>query len=339
MLMASMWNSLLGRIVMGVIAIVVVMVVWFALQVDPIFAGRGREEIVSVTSGESFSSIAASLHERGVIASPFALRLESFVLGAPDVEAGTYELRQGSSFATVRSILSQPPNVAVVDADPGLTLHEIAINVLNVRGLKFANQFAADATDSKDPSPYAKGASLEGLVGAGTYLITPSTTPRELARDMVLRFDKEAKALGLTPSTRAGGLDAYQLVTAASIDQKEGYYPENMPKVARVIFNRLALGGPLQMDSTVLYYFGQDGGTVTPAMLQTPTPYNTYLNPGLTPTPICTVSRDSIEAMLHAPKGPWLYFTLINKDGEMAFSTTFAQQLKNEAIGKKHGIS
>jgi UPF0755 protein len=336
--MAFMWNSLLGRIAIALVAIVVVMVVWFALQIDPIFAGRGREVIVSVRPGESFSSIDSTLRKEGVIASPLAFRLESLVLGAPDVDAGTYELRQGSSFATVRSILSQQPNVAVVDAEPGLTLHEIALAVLNVRGLKFANEFAADATASKDPSPYAKGASLEGLVGSGTYLITTSTSPQNLAREMVSRFDKEASALGLTPSTKVNGLDAYQLIIGASIDQKEGYYPEWMPKVARVIYNRLALHGPLQMDSTVLYYFGQDGGPVTPAMLATATPYNTYLNPGLTPTPICTVSKDSLRAMLHAPKGPWLYYTVINKHGKTEFSTTYKQQLKWESVGKRNGI-
>ena len=111
-----------------------------------------------------------------------------------------------------------------------------------------------------------------------------------------------------------------------------------MPQVARVIFNRLERGGPLQMDATVLYYLDMDGGTVTPAMLQSPEPYNTYLNVGLTPTPICTVSKFSIDAVLHAPAGTWLYFTLVNKDGREAFATTFAQQLRNEALAKKQGI-
>src|SRR5277367_1817969 len=243
--MVSMWTRPLGRVLLVVIALIVAGAVWFALQVDPIFEGQGREVIVSVSPGESFGSILSELHAKGVIASPFALRLESVVLGSPDVQQGTYELRQGSSFSTVRSILSNAPNVAVVVAAPGLTLHEIALNVLTVRGL----QFAADATASKISSPYAKGASLEGLIGSGTYLITSSTTPAELARTMVSRFDKQAAALGLTPSTKVEGLDAYQLIVAASIVEKEGYYPENMPQVARVIFNRLALGGPLQMDS------------------------------------------------------------------------------------------
>jgi UPF0755 protein len=338
MLMASMWTKPLGRVILGLIVLFLVVLTWFALQVDPVFAGRGREVIVSVKSGDSFATVAGELHEKGVIASPFALRLESLLLGTPVVRPGAYELRKGSSFATVRSILSHTPNVAVVDAIPGLTLHEVALNVANERGLSFGDRFVDAATNEEAPSPFAKGASLEGLIGARSYLITSSTTPQDLARLMVKDFAKEAAAVGLKPATTVNGLNAYQLVIAASIVQKEGYYPENMPKVARVIFNRLALGGPLQMDSTVLYYFGKDGGAVTPAMLQMPTPYNTYLNPGLTPTPICTVSKDALEAVLHAPKGPWLYFTLINKDGQMAFATTFAQQLKNESIGEKNGI-
>jgi UPF0755 protein len=155
---------------------------------------------------------------------------------------------------------------------------------------------------------------------------------------MVTKFERKATDLGLTPSTELNGLDAYQLITAASIVEKEGYYPSNMPQVARVIYNRLQRGGPLQMDATVLYYLHRDGGAVTPAMLQTPEPYNTYLNLGLTPTPICTVSKFSINAVLHAPAGSWLYFTVINKNGQEAFSTTFAQQLANERKAQSRGI-
>ena len=111
-----------------------------------------------------------------------------------------------------------------------------------------------------------------------------------------------------------------------------------MPKVARVIFNRLKRGGSLQMDSTVLYYLGQDGGKVTPAMLKTKTSYNTYLNSGLTPTPICVVSSSALNAVMHAPAGDWLYFTLVSKDGTEAFASTFAEQLANEYIAYSRGI-
>jgi UPF0755 protein len=321
-----------------VVVVLVVVVGWFALQIDPIFAGKGREVIVTVHTGDSFSTIAGELHAKGVIASTFAFRLESLVLGTPQVQAGSYELRQGSSFAKVRSVLNSAPNVVVVVASPGLTLHEIALSVASDMGPTYATRFVAAATAAATPSTFATSGSLEGLIGAGTYVISPTTTPKQLADKMVRGFEREASSVGLTPTTTISGLNAYQLITAASIVEKEGYYPSNMPKVARVIFNRLARGGPLQMDSTVLYYFKQDGGTVTSAMLATATPYNTYLNAGLTPTPICTVSTFALNAVLHAPAGTWLYFTLINKNGDEAFSTTFAQQLANEKIAHKRGL-
>jgi UPF0755 protein len=336
--MAFMLFKPVGRALLAVLLVVVVAVAWFALQIDPIFAHKSKEVIITVHGGDSFATVASELHAKGVIASPFALRLESLVLGSVDVRAGSYQLRQGSSFSTVRAILSHAPNVDVIDATPGLTLHEIALEVAGERGVDFANTFAKEATSAATPSSFSDGSSLEGLVGAGTYLITSSTTPGELAKRMVARFRREATAVGLTPTSTIDGLHAYQVITAASIVEKEGYYPRNMPKVARVILNRLARGGPLQMDSTVLYYFQQDGGTVTHAMLETPTPYNTYLNVGLTPTPICTVSKDALEAVLHAPKGSWLYFTVIDKHGDEAFATTFAQQLKNEKLAEKRGL-
>ncbi len=235
-------------------------------------------------SGDSIATVAAELHAAGVIASPFAFRVEDLILGTPLIRAGSYELRQGSSFSRVRDVLSAPPNVAVVTVNPGLTLHEVAVDVATVRGASYGDQFVKAATSANAPSPYGANNNLEGLIGSGTYIISPDMSARALVRAMVARFVKQAKADGLTPTTRVNGLDAYQLITAASIVEKEGYYPVNMPKVARVIYNRLARGGPLQMDSTVLYYFGQDGGAPTHAQEETPTPYNTYLNTGLTPT-------------------------------------------------------
>jgi UPF0755 protein len=336
--MAFLLTKPLGRVILAAAVVVIVVVGWFLLQVDPIFAGKGKEVIVTVEQGDSLSSIAGKLHAKGVIASPFAFRIDT-LLGGPVVQPGTYELRQGSSFAQVKSILGNQPNVAAVDVSPGLTVKEVAFLVNGVKGVKYANSFARDAQAKMTSSPYSNGSSLEGLIGAKTYIITPTTTASALAREMVQSFNKEATSVGLTPSTTVDGLDAYQLVTAASIVQKEAYYSRYMGKVARVIYNRLARGGPLQMDSTVLYYLGQDGGTVTPAMLKINTPYNTYLYAGLTPTPICTVSKAALEGVLHAPEGSWLYFDTVNHQGKTLFASTFAQQLKNENIAKKNGMS
>jgi UPF0755 protein len=324
-----------------VLAAVVVLVVlaglWFAWQVHPL-TGAGREVIVTVQSGESVSTLAGELHAQGVIGSPLAFRVDTALFGGLTLTAGSFQIRQNSSFGEVKAIFGTSPNVSVVDVSPGLTMREVAIAIASDAGDTFAEHFLADARALAKTSPFHPNGSLEGLIGAGNYILAPGASPQSLLESMVRRFDTKAAKLGLTSSTTLNGLDAYQLVTAASIVEKEGYYPYNMPKVARVIYNRLQRGGPLQMDATVLYYLHMDGGTVTPTMLQTQEPYNTYLNVGLTPTPICTVSKFSLDAVLHAPKGPWLYFTVINKKGVEAFATTFDQQLANEAIARSRGI-
>jgi UPF0755 protein len=324
-------------VLIGVVVVILIIGVWFFLQADPIFSSRGREVVISVHKGDSLSTVASELQAKGVIASSFAFHVDNIVFGSFVVQPGAYELRQGSSFSHVRSVLRGPAIPEVV-ALPGLTLHEVAIDVAQVKGNRYADKFVKAATAAETPSPYGHGTSLEGLIGDKTYLILPSTTPRDLARDMVDSFDTEAAKAGLTPSTTINGLDPYQLITAASIDVKEGEYEVNMPKVARVIFNRLASGMPLQMDSTVLYALGRDGGSVTSAMEGVQSPYNTYLNTGLTPTPICTVSKAALRAVLNAPKGTWVYFELTNQNGQETFSTTFAQQLAAENLAKSRGL-
>jgi UPF0755 protein len=334
-----MLSKPLGRIIAGLVVVLVVMVGWFALQVDPIFHGKGKNVIVTVNAGESLSSVASALHDKGVIASTLAFQIDTTVFGSFQVQQGSYEIAQGSSFSHVRSIFGTSPNVVAVDVLAGQTLREVAVDlVTDGESNAFGDHFVTAATASNTPTPFQSSGSLEGLIGTGQYIITPEESPARLASMMAKRFVRQAASVGLTPSTTNQGLDAYQLVTAASIVEKEGYYPINMPKVARVIYNRLARGGPLQMDATVLYYLGMDGGTVTPTMLQTQEPYNTYLNTGLTPTPICAVSTIALRATLHPPAGTWLYFTLINEDGQMAFSTTFTQQLKWERYAEKHHI-
>ena len=327
----------LGRVVSGLVVIAVIGFGWFALQAYPL-GGSGREVIVTVHPGDSMASIASELHTKGVISSAFAFRLDTLIFGVPIVLPGSYELKQGASFAQVRSILGTTPNVRVVTVIPGLSFHEVALNVAQDTNNAFAVKFLAVASAAAAASAYHPNGSLEGLIGPGQYLIAPKETPEQLLAAMEKSFQREATRAGLSPTATLNGLNAYQLLTAASIVEKEGYYAFNMPKVARVIYNRLARGSALQMDATVLYYFQRDGGTVTHAMLQTPTPYNTYLNPGLTPTPICTVSATALDAVLHPPAGPWLYFTVVDKKGTEAFSTTFAEQLANERLAATRGI-
>jgi UPF0755 protein len=155
---------------------------------------------------------------------------------------------------------------------------------------------------------------------------------------MVRRFDGVADRVQLATGAAQLGLTPYQVVIAASIVQKEGFVVKNMGSVARVILNRLSKDMPLQMDSTVLYAEGRDGGPVTSKDLAVKSPYNSYLNKGLTPTPICFPSTAALQAALDPPAGSWLYFVVVQSDGTEAFADTFAEQKANEALAQKRGL-
>lgn len=329
--------------VLGAVALVVAVLVgfgaWYELQAHPL-GGPGRHVVVTVSSGESMSSVASALAARGVISSGLAYQLYFTIHGRPTVDAGRYLLRENSTFGAVTGILRSRPNIGTITVEPGITLKEVA-GFYGGLGLPHTTSAAFLAASRAVRSPWepAGSSDLEGLLGTGTYVIYPGERPTTVVTQMVQQFDRQAAAAGATPAAAAGlGITPYQLVTVASIVEKEGYIPANMGRVSRVIYNRLAAGMPLQMDSTILYALGQDGGTVTPQDLQIPSPYNTYLNTGLTPTPTCMPGPDALTAAAHPTPGSWLYFVLITKSGQAAFSTTYSQQLANQALAKQNGV-
>jgi UPF0755 protein len=337
--MVDKMRKLLTKGVATVVVLAVVFVVWFAVQVRPLGGPSAQTGVVSVSSGDTDATIASKLEAAGIISSSIAFRIDLLLQGSIVVQPGSYLIHDGSSYSAIRSILEASPNVVSLDVLPGQTLYEIDQTLAADEGANFAASFQAATQQVAASSPFGHLSSLEGLIGSGEYLILPGSQPSTLAERMAQRFIVQAKSFGLTPSTKVDGHDAYQIITIASIVEKEGYYPSNMPKVARVIYNRLARGGGLQMDATVLYALHLDGGQVTHAMLQLNSPYNTYLSAGLTPTPIATISSFSTRAALHPPAGTWLYFVVIDKSGDEAFSTTFAQQLANERLANSRGLS
>ena len=302
--------------------------------------GPGREVTIEVATGDSFSSVASKLESTGVISSTLALRVFDLFHGAPSPQPGFYTLPANSTFQAVHDVFDAAPNTMALVVPPGFTIKEIEQRVSSMASPQFSDEFRTALSGGSLRSPFepAGSSNLEGLVGSGQYLVPPSMSATQLATALVHRFVVHAAQVGLTPATTRFGLTSYQLATVASVVEKEGYLVENMGRVSRVIENRLAAAMPLQMDSTVLYAIGQDGGAVNSATEQIASPYNTYLHRGLPPTPICTSSQAALDATMHPTVGAWLYFTLIDKTGRMGFSTTFAQQLANERLGQENGV-
>ncbi len=325
-----------------VVALVIVVlggcIGWYEFQANPLGA-EGKKVVFFVHQGDSAGGVIDRLASDGVISSSFAFRLSELIHGTPTVIPGGYLFHQNQSFSTVRAILSGGPDVFTLSVDPGLTLAEVA---KRLSGLPIAlkGSFSKELTSGAVSSPFAPpgSGSLEGSVAPGQYLVVPGERATHLLQEMVGRFTKSADSLDLSAAASSLGVTPAQLLVVASIVQKEGVYQKNMGKVARVIYNRLADGTPLQMDSTVLYSLGQDGGPVTAADLALKTPYNTYLHTGLPPTAICTPSRAALEAAAHPTPGSWLYFVLVSKDGTEQFSDTYAEQLAAEQLAQSRGL-
>ena len=149
---------------------------------------------------------------------------------------------------------------------------------------------------------------------------------------MIVTFNSTAQEIGLETGAAALGLSPEQVVTIASIVQAEGRHVEDLGKIARVIYNRLAAGTPLQMDSTVNYLTGKSDPAASAADLQIDSPYNTYKYPGLPPAPICNPGKAALAAALNPPAGNWFFFVTVNPDtGETKFASTAAEHEANVA--------
>jgi UPF0755 protein len=342
------WAAAILTLAVVVLVLAAIAVGWYRGQEHR--GQAGPAVVVGVPAGASMGTVTDVLARQHVIGSSLAFRINLVLNGTPVVQPGRYRLRRDEDFGSVRAALSSGPDVFPVDVPPGYTVAEVAREVDDVPG-HTSSHFLATVRSGSVPSPWLDPTpglayGMDGLLGTGQYLVLPGETDAELLGHMVERFDATARSVRLSEGADALGMSPYQAITAASIVQKEAISPgdsasataRNAPRVARVVLNRLAQGKPLQVDSTVLYAEGRDGGTVTAGDLALDSPYNTYEHTGLTPTPICFPSRLALTAALHPAPGSWLYFVLTSRDGAETFSDTFAEQKAAEKLAASRGL-
>ncbi|MFD9790042.1 endolytic transglycosylase MltG [Streptomyces sp. NPDC059070] len=184
------------------------------------------------------------------------------------------------------------------------------------------------AADTGLALPAAAGGNPEGYLFPATYPVGSKTTPGGLLAYMVdtanTRFGKDHIEAG----ARRNGMTGYQTVVVASIVQAEADTVADMGKVSRVVYNRLAKGMPLQMDSTLNYALNRSTLTTTHADTRTDSPYNTYQRGGLPPTPIGNPGQQALDAAISPPRGDWLYFVTV-APGDTRFTADYAEQQRN----------
>ncbi|HEX4539683.1 MAG TPA: endolytic transglycosylase MltG [Acidimicrobiales bacterium] len=324
--------------VAGVVVLVAAAAVWIDFQVNPP-GGPGRTVTVNLPAGSSYSAAADILGRNGVIGSPTLFRLYVRIHGAGTVQAGSYALRRDDSYGNVVGALGRGPTADRVTIPSGATLAEVAARVGRLPGHTAAG-FLAAANSGRVRSAFAPPGttSLEGLIQPASYSFNPNADDLTILGQMVRAFDSKANAMGIAQQAAQIKVTPYQALIVASIVEREAKVPLDQGRVAQVVYNRLAKGMPLQLDSTVIYALGGNVTTLTKPDFSIASPYNTYRVPGLPPTPIANPSDASLVAALNPTPGPWLYFVVIAPDGTEAFSTTLAEQNANIALARQRGL-
>ncbi|MER7515369.1 endolytic transglycosylase MltG [Streptomyces sp. NPDC126499] len=178
--------------------------------------------------------------------------------------------------------------------------------------------------------PPAAAGNPEGYLFPATYPVTRATTPEALLRYMVDTARKRFGTPRIAEGARRHGLSVHELVVVASIVQAEADTADDMGKVARVVYNRLAQGMPLQMDSTINYALGRDTVDTTHQDTRIDSPYNTYERRGLPPSPIGNPGEQAMNAAVDPARGDWLYFVTV-RPGDTRFTAGYAEHLENVA--------
>ncbi|MCX5555820.1 endolytic transglycosylase MltG [Streptomyces sp. NBC_00038] len=170
----------------------------------------------------------------------------------------------------------------------------------------------------------------EGYLFPATYPIDKKATPESLLSFMVSTANQKFNKAPVTAGAQRNAMNVYQAVTIASIVQAEAATKEDMGKVARVIFNRLERGMPLQMDSTINYALNRSTLNTSQDDTKINSPYNSYQRMGLPPTPIANPGEEAMRVAIAPTPGDWLYFVTV-KPGDTRFTASYEEHLKNVA--------
>lgn len=292
---------------------------------------EGEPVYLRVEPGMNTSEVAALLQENKVIESAYSFRLRAKFGGLDQkLKAGNYVFAVRMPYEEIIGILTSGKSVDFkVTVPEGYTVKQIAA-LLEKNKLADAAQFEAEA---KAFAPYAymeasqgEDCAAEGFLFPDTYYIGEGQSAKEILTAMAGQFDAQ-----FTPEMRARaealGLSVREVVTLASLVEREAMLDEERPVIAQVFLNRLHGAMPLQSCATVQYILGEPKAELTVADTKIASPYNTYLHMGLPPGPIANPGLASLKAVLYAEPTEYLYF-VADKHGKHRFSKTYEEHLR-----------
>ncbi len=293
----------------------------------------GQTARVEIPPGASTAAIGTRLVDAGVIANANMFRIRARLASADgELRPGTYEFTTGSSYASVIDRLREGPQAAFVTlAIPeGFVIEQIAERVeagLGIPAEEFIALAKGGAAGFAGDHPYladAYAGSLEGYLFPKTYEVRQGATASDVIGMMLDQFDTEIGQVD-QGYAQAQGLSQAELVTLASMIEREAKLAEERPLVSSVIYNRLEIGMKLEIDATIEYVLPGNRFRLSAKDLRLDSPYNTYRNAGLPPGPISNPGLASLQAAASPAPTTYLYYVLTGKDGSHTFCTTRAE--------------
>lgn len=288
------------------------------------FPGPGTGEVqITVKAGDSGEAITKQLLDAGVIKS-FRTTYQLILDTNPTFYPGIFTLKLQMRSADAIAALTDQNSASLqrTTIKEGLRA-SVLFGVLSESTGLPKSEFEAFFKKPQEFGLSAKLPNLEGYLFPATYTFAPGSTAKEILQTMVDRMQDEIRSFGI-PANKV-----HDVLTLASVIQKEARIKEDFYKVSRTFLNRIAAGMHLQSDATVSYGVGGNTVSTSRADRANDNGYNTYLHPGLPVGPISAPGSVAIDAALHPATGKWLYFCTINLEtGETVFSETYAQHEK-----------
>ena len=295
--------------------------------------GSGDPVRFTVPRGSGMSAVADTLEARGVIGSPGVFKLYARSKGAgARLQPGVYEVRRGAAFDLILRKLTTGDVVKTRLVIPeGWELRRIAPRLATATGLP-ADSILSRLMDPAQAQKYGvPGPTLEGYLYPATYVFPMGASLDVILRELTGQY-KRAWTPQMRQRAQALGMSEREVVTLASIVEKEAKVWDERPTIARVYHNRLERGMRLEADPTVQYALGEHQRRLLRRHIQQTAddPYNTYRNRGLPPGPIASPSRGAIEATLNPAEHEFLFF-VARANGTHVFTRTYAEHLREVA--------
>lgn len=338
-----------GRIIAAIAVLLLILIAaaaavgWYQFLRPENSVAAGRPVTVIVPKGASTSQIATLLTKVGVVSNANMFRLDSRRANADGtLRAGEYELATRMPNDIVITKLQAGPTITYFDVPipEGFTVRQVAARFAKRANLsedKMLELVLKRAEQFSDKHPYLKGAhagSMEGFLFPATYRVKEGTTETAVVEMMLNKFDDEIAQVDMSYA-ESKNLTVTDVVTIASILERETNLAKEYPLVASVIYNRLKIKMKLQLDSTVFYGMQPQDGVIHKSDLTDGKPHNTYSHAGLPAGPISNPGAKALEAAAHPATTDYLYYVLTGKDGSQTFTNNYPDFLAAVKVYKR----